>query len=69
MIYVLVEKTASVEDVIAEIKLRYFNQETNLRMIAFDNKDSASSILESIKESNPDYNKNLVLKAINISIS
>lgn len=69
MIYILVEKTASHDQIVEEIKLRYFNQESNIRLLSFGSKDGALQILSNLKESDPEYNKNLVFKEIKISIT
>lgn len=69
MIYVLVEKTVSQDQIIEEIKLRYFNQESNIRLLSFGSKDGALQILSNLKDSDPAYNKNLVFKEIRISIT
>lgn len=69
MIYILVEKTASHDQIVEEIKLRYFNQESNIRLLSFGSKEGALQILSNLKESDPEYNKNLVFKEIKISIT
>lgn len=68
MIYVLVEKTTSDETILSEIKSRYFDIESDIRLISFGSKESALKILQNLKESDPEYNKNLVFKEIKFSI-
>lgn len=68
MIYVLVEKFISDDIILEEIRLRYFRQESDIRLMSFGSKESALKILQNLKESDPEYNKNLIFKEIKFSI-